>query len=560
MNEKTRKELRVIPLGGLGEVGKNMTLFEWDKKILIVDVGLKMPNETMLGIDYLIPNIACLKGREKDILGIIFTHGHYDHIGAVPYLIEKMGNPPIFASALTRGIIIKRQDGFPFQPKLDITEISEDSKIELGPFKLEFFHQNHNIADNLGIFIQTPVGNIMHTSDFKFDATPTNDKPTNLNRIKELASRGVLLLMMDSTGAENEGHSLSEKVILENLDEIFKGAKGRIITATFSSLISRIQNIIHLSEKYGRKVAIEGSGMKTNIEICRKLKHISTKKGTIVKTKNILDYPDNRITVLGTGAQGEGRAALMRIATKEHPHLKFQKGDTIIFSSSVIPGNERTVQELKDDILRQGAEVFHYKMMDIHAGGHANQDELEEMLKITKPKFLMPIHGQFSMFVALKKLAMEKLSMPEKDIILADNGNIINVTPTRAFIDKVTVPSNYIMVDGLGVGDIGEVVLRDRKALAEDGMFVIIAVVDKQLGKIKGSPDIISRGFVYLKESKDLLYQTRKKTIQIINKFAGTGGSVNWSYAKDELRNQIGQFLYDKTERRPIILPVIIEV
>lgn len=562
MQEKTRKKLRVIPLGGLGEVGKNMNLFEWDKKILIVDVGLKMPNETMPGVDYIIPNIDYLKGKEKDILGIVFTHGHYDHIGALPYLIEKMGNPPIYASPLTKGIIIKRQEEFPHQPKLDITDISAESKIELGPFKLEFFHQNHNITDNLGIFIQTPVGNIIHTSDFKFDDTPVNDKPTDYTRIKELASKGVLLLMIDSTAAESEGHSLSEKVILENLDEIFKNSKGRIIAATFSSLITRIQNIIQLSEKYGRRVAIEGTGMKTNIEIARRLKHIKIKKGTLAKTKDLLEYPDHKMTVICTGAQGEGKAALMRIATKEHRFLQFQKNDTIIFSSSVIPGNERTVQELKDDILKQGADVYHYKMMDIHAGGHAYQDELKEMIKITNPKFLMPIHGQFSMFVALKKIAIADLEFPEKNIILADNGNIINLMPNQALIDKEVVPSNYIMVDGLGIGDVGEVVLRDRKALAEDGMFVIIAVVNKQLGEIKGSPDIISRGFIYLKESKDLLYQTRKKTIQIVNRAASVnkGGNVNWLYVKDELRNKIGEFLYEKTERRPIILPVIIEV
>jgi len=562
MQEKTRKKLRVIPLGGLGEVGKNMNLFEWDKKILIVDVGLKMPNETMPGVDYIIPNIDYLKGKEKDILGIVFTHGHYDHIGALPYLIEKMGNPPIYASPLTKGIIIKRQEEFPHQPKLDITDISAESKIELGPFKLEFFHQNHNITDNLGIFIQTPVGNIIHTSDFKFDDTPVNDKPTDYTRIKELASKGVLLLMIDSTAAESEGHSLSEKVILENLDEIFKNSKGRIIAATFSSLITRIQNIIQLSEKYGRRVAIEGTGMKTNIEIARRLKHIKIKKGTLAKTKDLLEYPDHKMTVICTGAQGEGKAALMRIATKEHRFLQFQKNDTIIFSSSVIPGNERTVQELKDDILKQGADVYHYKMMDIHAGGHAYQDELKEMIKITNPKFLIPIHGQFSMFVALKKIAIADLEFPEKNIILADNGNIINLMPNQALIDKEVVPSNYIMVDGLGIGDVGEVVLRDRKALAEDGMFVIIAVVNKQLGEIKGSPDIISRGFIYLKESKDLLYQTRKKTIQIVNRAASVnkGGNVNWLYVKDELRNKIGEFLYEKTERRPIILPVIIEV
>ncbi len=560
MTEKKEKRLQIIPLGGLGEIGKNMTLFEWDKKILIVDMGLKFPGESVPGVDYIIPNISCLKGREEDVLGILFTHGHYDHIGAIPYLAEKAGNPPLFASPLTKGIILRRQEDFPMNAKLDINDIGAGSKIELGPFKVEFFHMNHNIVDNLGILIETPGAKVVHSSDFKFDETPMNDRPTDFAKLKEIEKKKIDLLMIDSTGAENDGHSLSEKVIMENIDEIFAGSKGRIIAATFSSLINRIQQIIILSEKHGRKVAIEGNGMKTNVEICRRLKYITTKKGTIIKSKDISDYPDDKVTILCTGAQGEERAALMRIANGEHRNIHLKKGDTIIFSSSVIPGNERVVQELKDDILRQGTRVFHYKMMDIHAGGHAHQDELEKMIKIINPKHILPIHGQYSMFMAMKHMAMEKLNFPEKNIIVAENGNIINLSKEGATIDEKTVPSNYIMVDGLGVGDVGEVVLRDRKALAEDGMFVIIAVVDRQKGMIKGSPDIISRGFIYLRESKDLLHQTRRKAVQIVNKAAGDKKAVNMTYVKDELKNKIGQFLYEKTERRPMVLPVIIEV
>ncbi len=555
MTEKKENQLQITPLGGLGEVGKNMTLFEWDKKILIVDMGLKFPGESVPGVDYIIPNITSLKGRQEDILGVLFTHGHYDHIGAIPYLIEKIGNPPLFAAPLTKGIILKRQEDFPMNAKLDITEIGPGSKIELGPFKIEFFHMNHNIADNLGIFIQTPGGNVVHTSDFKFDETPMNDQPTNFKKLKEIGSRKIDLLMIDSTGAENEGHSLSEKVIMENLDEIFASSKGRIIAATFASLINRIQQIIILSEKYGRKVAIEGNGMKANVEICRKLKYITTKKGTIIKSKDVADYPNDKITILSTGAQGEEKAALMRIVNKEHKNIRLKKGDTIIFSSSIIPGNERVVQELKDDILRQGVRVFHHKMMDIHAGGHAHQDELEKMIKIINPKYLIPIHGQYSMFISLKNMVIERLNFPEKNIIIIENGNIVNLSRSGAILDKKTVPSDPVMVDGLGVGDICDVVLKDRKTLSEDGMFVIIVVIDKQKRIVRGSPDIISRGFIYLRESKDLLYQTRKKTIQIVNSTTGDKTDI-----KNELRNKIGQFLYEKTERRPIVLPVIIEI
>ena len=558
---KKQKDLTIIPLGGLGEVGRNMTLFEYEAKILIIDMGFRMPGEDMPGIDYIIPNISFLRGKEKNILGIVFTHGHYDHIGAVPYLIDRIWHPKLglFASPLTRGILLKRQEDFPNLPRLRVTEIRDGSKIKLGPFQIEFFRQNHNIPDNLGLFIQTPVGNIFHTSDFKFDPNPVNDKPTNYERLRNLGKRNVLLLMSDSTGAEEKGHSLSEKTIEKNLEELFQRSGGRIIAATFSSLINRIQQMISLSEKYKRKVAIEGYSMRTNVEISRALGYIKTKKGTIIKTKEINNYPDSKITIICTGAQGEESAALMRITQKEHPLLRFKKGDSVILSSSVIPGNERTVQNLKDDILRQGPKVFHYKMMDIHAGGHAQEEELKEMIRMMGPKFLLPIHGQYSMLAAHAEIARE-MGMPENNAIVAENGQIIDLNQKRIAIEKKTVPSNYVMVDGLGIGDVGEVVLRDRQMLSRDGMFVIVAVVDKQTGKVKGSPDIISRGFVYLRESKDLLRDTRKRVVDIINHASGSGGAVNWTNLKEEIKKKIGQFLFSKTERRPIILPVVIEV
>ncbi len=524
-------------------------------------MGFRMPEEDMPGIDYIVPNISYLKGKQKNILGAVFTHGHYDHIGAIPYLIEKIWQPNLefFASPLTRGIILRRQEDFPNQPRLKITEVKDGSKIKLGPFKIEFFRQNHNIPDNLGLFIETPVGNIIHTSDFKFDSQPVNDLPTDFKKLESLGKRKILLLMSDSTGAEEENHSLSEKTIEQNLEEIFRRSHGRIIAATFASLINRIQQIISLSEKYNRKVAVEGYSMRTNVEICKALGYIKSKKGTIIKTKDVEKYPNSKITILCTGAQGEGSAVLMRIALKEHKLLRVKRGDSVILSSSVIPGNERTVQILKDGILRQGARVFHYKMMDIHAGGHAQKEELTKMIKILQPKFFLPIHGQYSMLVDHGEIAQET-GLSEKNIIIAENGQVINLSPNRIFIERNIVPSNYIMVDGLGIGDVGEVVLRDRQMLAKDGMFVIVAVVDKQTGKVRGSPDIISRGFVYLRESKDLLKETRKRVIEIVNRAAGSGGAVNWIYIKDEIRNKIGQFFYTKTQRRPMILPVVIEV
>jgi len=553
--------LEIIPLGGLGEVGRNMMLLKYKNKILIVDMGFRMPEEDMPGVDYIIPNIDYLKDKKEKILGIVFTHGHYDHIGAVPYLIDKIWHPNLefFASPLTKGIILKRQDDFPGLPKLDIQEVKDGSKIKIGPFKIEFFRQNHNIPDNLGLFLETPIGNILHTSDFKFDPDPVNDLPTNFSKLNEFGRRKILLLMSDSTGAEEENHSLSERVIEKNLNEIFENAKGRIIAATFASLINRIQNIITLSEKYDRKVIVEGYSMRTNIEIAKTLGYIKVIKKTFISVKDIGNYPDSRITLLCTGAQGEGQAILMRITNKEHPFVRLKKGDTVIFSSSVIPGNERTIQMMKDEILRQGAKVFHYKMMDIHAGGHGQKEELKQMIKIMRPNFFLPIHGQYSMLVSHGEIA-KSLGIEEKNIIIAENGQIINLNPESFFVEKDKIASSYVMVDGLGVGDVGEVVLRDRQMLAKDGMFVIIAVIDRQTGKVKGSPDIISRGFVYLRESKDLLRQTRKKVIEIINRTTESGGAVNWSYTKDEIKNKIGQFFYETTQRRPMILPVLIEV
>lgn len=561
--KKIEDTLRLIPLGGLGEVGRNMTLLEYKNSILIIDMGFRMPEETMPGIDYIIPDISYLleNKRYKNVVGVVITHGHYDHVGAIPYIWNRIGNPPIYAAPLTKGIILKRQDEFKDQPKLDVNEVKDGSKIKLDVFEIEFFKQNHSIPDNMGLLIKTPVGNIVHTSDFKFDNFPVNEKPTDFKKLESIAENGIHLLMCDSTGAEEPGHSLSEKDIFENMDKIFAGAKGRIIIATFSSLINRIQQAVTLSEKYNRKVGFIGHSMKSNVEVTKKLGYLKSQKGTLLKkVDEVNNLPDNRVTILCTGAQGEENAGLMKIAMGEHQSIKIKPGDTIVFSSSVIPGNERSVQILKDDFIRQKANVFHYKMMDIHAGGHAQRDEIKEMVNIMKPKFFMPVHGQFSMLFANARLAEDECGYKEDQAILADNGNIINVTKDRVFIDNKSVSAEYIMVDGLGIGDVGEVVLRDRQMLAKDGIFVIIAVVNRKTGKVQESPDIISRGFVYLKESKDLLYQARKKVIATIERSTTSGQVTNWTYIKDTIRNNLGDFLFQKTQRRPMILPVIIEV
>ena len=557
--KSSQKSLKVIPLGGLGEVGKNMTLLEYDNKILIIDMGLKFPGEGSPGIDYIIPNTSYLEKRKKDIVGIVITHGHYDHIGAIPYLIEKVDkNTQIFAGGLSKGIILRRHEEFPGKQKLNINKIKNGDKISLKPFDIEFVRMNHNIPDNFGLFIQTPVGNIFFTSDFKFDKNPVNEPATDFQKLKSIGEKGVLLLMSDSTGAEEDGFSLSEKDIMNNLENIFQKSKGRIIMSTFSSLINRIQQAITLSEKYNRKVVIEGFSMKNNIEMAKNLGYIKMKESTCIEAKKIKSFPDSKITIICTGAQGEDNAALMRIANKEHRLLRFKPNDTVVFSSSVIPGNERSVQTVKDNILRQGTNVFHYKMMDIHAGGHAQKEELKKMIEMIRPKFFIPIHGQYSMLIEHAKLA-EATGIPKKNIVVAENGDVVTLNKTKISLVKSKVETNYVMVDGLGVGDVGKIVLRDRNVLAADGIFVVIAVIDRKTGRVKGSPDIISRGFVYLRESQALLAETRKRTIAIINKASG-GQIVNWAHIKNEVKNKIGGFLYSKTERRPMILPVIIEV
>jgi ribonuclease J len=557
-DETTDNSLKVIALGGLGEIGKNMYMLEYKDDIIIIDAGIKFPEENMPGIDFLIPNTKYLEEKKQNIRGLILTHGHMDHIGAVPYLQQKLGNPDIYTANLTRGIVMKRHMEFPQLPQLPIILTKSGDKVKMGDhFEVEFFHMNHNIPDDLGVVVRTPVGNVIHTADFKFDPNPVNDVPVSFEQLAQFGDEGVLALLCDSTDAERPGKSISEQTIYENLEIIFKEATGMLITGTFSSMINRIQQIIMLSEKYGRKVCFDGYSLRTNVEFAKELGYIKMQKGTQISIDQVNDYPREKITVVATGAQGEETASLMRIVNKEHRHITISKEDTVIFSSSVIPGNERSVQYLKDMLYRTGVKVFHYQMMDIHAGGHARQEDLLQIIELLRPKFLMPIHGQYSMMVTLGTLGEQK-GMQKENIIIADNSQIIHMTKDQWWFDKQSAPSNLVMVDGLGIGDIGNVVLRDRQVLAEDGMFVIIALIDPKTGKVTQSPDIISRGFIYLKENKELLANVRKKIRMIIENEKAR--PLNLPYVKDQIRDEIGQFLFQKTERRPMVLPVLIEV
>lgn len=561
MSNPKPNKIRVIPLGGLEEVGRNMMLVEYGRDIVIIDMGIQFPEDDMPGIDYIIPNIEYLKGKEDRIQAVIITHGHYDHIAAIPYLIERLKYPPIWATPLSRGIILKRQEDFSHLKALEIHEIRERETVRLGGINVEFFHVNHNIFDTVGVALKTPIGTIVHTADFKFDNNPVGDEPADYGKMSRIGEEGVLLLMSDSTGADKPGHSISEKTIQDNLEEIFRKHEGdgRIIIATFASLMTRIQQVITLSQKYGRKLVVDGYSMKTNLEIAHRLGYIKIEKGALISVNDIHKYPSSKVAILCTGAQGEGGAVLMRVVNKEHKFISIRKDDVFVFSSSVVPGNERTVQDVKDRIYRQGGKVYHYGMMDIHASGHAHQEDLKMMMNFMKPRFFMPIHGNYFMLREHARIAQE-VGIPPQHIVTPLNGQIIELTKTSLRLTRDRVPTSYVMVDGLGVGDVGNVVLRDRQMMAKDGMFVVIVIVDSKTGKIKGSPDIISRGFIYLRESKALLAEARKKVRQIVDETSSPQHAINWVYVKDNLRDRIGQYLFSKTKRRPMVIPVVIEI
>ena len=551
-------KLKIIPLGGMEEVGRNMTLLEYKNDIILIDMGLQFPEEDMPGIDYIIPNISYLKGREKYIKGVIITHGHYDHIGAIPHLIPALGRPPIFGSALTLGIIAKRQDDYKTGGKLDLRAINNTSRLRLGLFDVEFFGVSHNIPGSMGIIIRTPVGIVVHTGDFKIDLQPSGDTPTDIAKIAGLHDQNVLAMMSDSTNATQPGHQFSESEIKGNMEDIFRTAPGRMIIGTFASLLGRVQQIVQLAEKYNRKVILDGFSMRTNVEIAQQLGYMHIKPDTLITYDDMKRYPSQRLVIVCTGAQGEDRAVLMRLANREHRFTTIEKGDTVIFSSSVIPGNERSVTRLVDTLYREGAEVINYKMMDIHSGGHAKQEDLKLMLRLVNPKYLIPIEGNHSFLHAHAKVAISAGFDP-KNIFIADNGQVLEFTKQGGRMTSKKVPSDYVMVDGLGVGDVSEVVLRDRQQLAADGMVIIIATIHGKTGHLVGQPDIISRGFVYMKSQQQLIDQTLQRVKKILIDHEPKA-SLNDTYIRNKLRDDIGQFLFQKTERRPMILPVVIEV
>lgn len=561
--DNPKEKLRVMVLGGLEEVGRNMTLIEYNKEIVIIDMGLQFPEEDMPGIDYIIPNTTYLEGKEDWIKGVIITHAHYDHIGGIPHIMGKIGNPPMFMGKLTAGIVRKRCEEFNRCPKLNIAEVTDESKLQLGKsFKVEFLRVNHSVPDCFAIVITTPIGVLIHTGDFKIDYSPVNDKPADLNRIALIGSRGVLLLMADSTDSTHPGYQLSESSIGDEMGRLFEKAEGRIIIGTFASQISRVQKILDLAARFGRRIYLQGRSMQDNIEIAHQIGYLKFNPKILLSDQEFHRTPDKKIIILGTGAQGESNAFLMRVVNGEHRNIQLKPGDTVIFSSSVIPGNERTIQSLQDMIVRQGARVINYEMMDVHAGGHAKQEDLKLMMRLLKPKFFIPIEGNHYMLRAHAELA-EQVGISQQNIFVADNGQVVEFVKFGSQITgrltKEKVPTEYVMVDGLGVGDVSNIVLRDRRVMAEDGMIVIIATIDSKTGDPIGNPDIISRGFVYMKENKELIEKTRMKVKKLVKEHDPRTPS-NDDYIKNKIRNEIGQFLFSQTKRRPMVLPVVIKV
>lgn len=557
---KTSNNLRIIPLGGCEEVGRNMTVFEYGRDIVILDMGIQFPEEDMPGINYVIPNPNYLRGKEKNIRAVVFSHGHMDHIGAASILLEKLKNPPIIARPFTIEMIKYRLEDYAKNSSKKLKTIyvkNLNDEIKIGPFTIGFFQVDHAIIDAVGVTIKTPSATVIHPGDWMIEHSPIGRNKIKYNQLARIPKPTVL--MLESLGAINPKKPITEKEMIDNLKKIIKAAPGRTIIATFSSQVQRIGQILEYASEINKKAALDGFSMKISMEIARNLGYIKIKKDTLIPTDKISHYPDNKIIVLVTGAQGEENAVLPRIVNNDHRFIKINKNDTIIFSSSVIPGNERTIQRLKDKLYRLSENIIHSDIMDVHTSGHSNIKDIYEIIRQIRPTYFIPVYANHYILKEAAKIAYN-LGFPKNKVVVPDNGSIIEVDNKNIKVLKNRAVTDYIFVDGSGIGDVGEIVLKDRQRLSAEGIFVIVAAVDKKTGKVKGSPDIISRGFIYLRESRELLGQTRRKVIEIIEKATGNGGTVNWNNIKEELKNKISQFLFSKTERRPIIISVIIEV
>ncbi len=548
--------LKVIPLGGLNEIGKNMTVLEYENEILIIDCGMTFPSDEMHGIDVVIPDMSYIAANAEKIKGLIITHGHEDHIGGIPYLLKKFGNIPVYGTALTLGILRNKLKEHELRAREKVIKAGDN--LVIGSFRVEVLRMTHSIADSVAFAITTPVGVIFHTGDFKLDYTPLKGEPMDLHRFAEIGKKGVLLLMADSTNAHKKGYTPSEQTVVATMDSIFQPAKGRLIVATFASNVNRIQHIIELAVKYKRKVAVSGRSMVNIVEIASELGYLDIPENTLVDINQVRRLPDEQIVIITTGSQGEPMSALTRMASGDHKAVQLKPKDTVILSSSPIPGNEKTISNVVNNLLKRGIEVIYSDIADIHVSGHPCQEELKLIHWLLKPKYFMPVHGEYKHLDAHAKLA-KGLGMPKENIFIMNNGSVLSLTRNSAKKEHEEVASGQVLVDGLGVGDVGNIVLRDRKLLSESGLVVVVAAFDRSARELATKPELISRGFVYVRKSEELISSARDVAQEAIEKCLDKG-VYEWTPIKNNVRDALRSFIYEQTKRSPIILPIFIEV
>jgi ribonuclease J len=546
----TNNKLKIVPLGGLGEIGKNMTAIEYGRNILIIDAGVMFPEHDMLGIDLVIPDYTeYLKDKKEMVLGLVVTHGHEDHIGALPYLLAAV-DAPVYATRLTAGLIeVKlRQKGMVNRVNMNVVKAGDHISLG-GLFDVEFFHVCHSIPDATGLAIRTPVGLIVHTGDFKFDYTPTWGDPPDFGALARFGAEGVLVLLADSTNADNPGFTLSEKSVDEGLDEVFRRAKGRIIIATFGSLISRVQQIINAAVRHNRVVVVDGRSLEESVERAQELGYLDVPPGVLVDLAQLKGRPNHQITIIATGSQGEPSAALGRMADGRHRHIKIKEGDTVVMSSRVIPGNEQLVGRAINKLFKRGARVISGRSDNVHVSGHASQEELKLLFNLVRPKYFIPVHGELRHLHAHAELACAQ-GVPEENIFVAENGMVIEFDENGARIAG-RLPGGWVFVDGSGVGDVGPIVLRDREVLSQDGFVLAVVRLNRRSGQLLDRPRIITRGFVYVKEHLDLIERAEEEIIAALR--------VDGQDPQITIRKTLGELLYSETQRRPMVMPVVIE-
>ncbi len=555
--EKDLGKIRIISLGGLNEIGKNLTVIEYENDIVIIDCGLGFPDEEMLGIDLVIPDITYLEKNQDRIRGILLTHGHEDHIGAIPYILRTI-NPPIYGTKLTLGIIQNKlaEHRLPWQPKHNV--VSAGDVLKLGAISAEFIRVNHSIADACCIALRTPLGTVLHTGDFKLDISPIDGEMMDITRLGEIGREGVLMLLCESTNAERHGFTPSERKVGESLEYIFtKNADKRLVIATFSSNVHRVQQIIDASANHGRKVAITGRSMLNIVGAAVELGYMKVPSGVLIDIAEIRRYKPEELTIITTGSQGEPMSALYRMAFNEHDKVTLGRNDLVVLSSSAIPGNEKLVGRIINELSKNGVGVLHDSVVEVHVSGHACQEELKLMQALTKPKYFMPIHGEFRHLAANRELALY-MGMEDRNIFISDIGKVLEIDQHGARFNG-TVPSGKVLVDGYGIGDVGNIVLRDRRHLSQDGLIVVVATVDIEEGMLLSGPDIISRGFVYVRESEELMEQARQLALDALSDCLDTG-IVDRMEIKSKVKDDLSKFLYAKTKRKPMVLPVIMNV